>query len=192
MLTRRAYWSFVIYLLLTAGMSIFGIPGKAQQKKEELPHPKTLEELQKAMKDVVEKNHVTGAGVALVSNGQLLWCGGIGKADVAANRDVTCDTEFRAGSISKTFVALALLRLEEEGRINLYARLQDVAPEIPLQNRWESANPVRIVNLLAHTAGFDDMSFSETYNTDGAADVENGNVRRTVRVVGFAEAHVVE
>src|SRR5712692_1824746 len=163
MLTRRAYLFFVIFVLLTAGMSILGIPVEAQQKKEELPHAKTLEELQKAMKDVVEKSHVTGAGVALVSNGQLLWCGGIGKADVTANRDVTCDTEFRVGSISKTFVALALLRLEEEGRINLYARLQDVAPEVPVSNPWESSNPVRVVNLLEHTAGFDDMEPAEVY-----------------------------
>src|SRR5437870_2479880 len=169
MLMRRAYWFFVISLSLTAGISILGIPIEAQ-KKEELPHPKALEELQRAMKDIVEKNHVTGAGVALVSNGQLLWCGGIGKADVAANRDVTCDTEFRVGSISKTFVALALLRLEEEGRINLYARLQDVAPEIPVKNRWGNTNPVRIVNLLEHSAGFDDMEFAEVYNRHDRAD----------------------
>ena len=143
---------------------------QAEQKKEEPPHPKTLEELQKAMKDVVEKQHVTGAGMALVSNGQLLWCGGVGKADLSANRDVTCDTEFRVGSISKTFVALALLRLEEEGKINLYARLQDVAPEVPLKNRWGSTNPVRVVNLLEHSAGFDDMQPSQVYNRRDRAD----------------------
>jgi CubicO group peptidase (beta-lactamase class C family) len=133
-------------------------------KKEELPHPKTLEELQSAMRQVLDKTHVPGAGVALVSNGNLLWCGGLGKANLAVNRDVNCDTEFRVGSISKTFVALALLKLEEEGKINLQARLQDVAPEVPVNNRWEATNPVRIVNLLEHTAGFDDMEFSEVYN----------------------------
>ena len=52
------------------------------QKKDELPHPKTLEELQKAMKDVLDKAHVPGAGVALVQKGEVLWCGGIGKADL--------------------------------------------------------------------------------------------------------------
>ena len=116
------------------------------------------------MKDVLDKEHVPGAGVALIANGELLWCGGIGKADLATNRDVTCDTEFRVGSISKTFVALALLKLQEEGKINLYARLQDVAPEIPVKNNWEATRPVRVVNLLEHTAGFDDMEFSEVYN----------------------------
>jgi len=59
---------------------------------------------------------------------------------------------------------LALLKLQEEGKINLYARLQDVAPEVPMSNRWGSSNPVRIVNLLEHSAGFDDMQFAEVYN----------------------------
>jgi CubicO group peptidase (beta-lactamase class C family) len=144
-------------------MLLISAHGAAQQK-EELPHPKTLPELQQAMKSVLDKEHVPGAGVALVANGQLLWCGGIGKADLAANREMTCDTEFRVGGISKTFVALALLKLQEEGKINLYARLQDAAPEIPFKNRWEATNPLRIVNLLEHTAGFDDMEPSEVYN----------------------------
>lgn len=149
--------------LSIAALFLFAQIAGAQQKTE-LPHPKTLPELQKAMKDVVDKAHLPGAGVALVSNGELLWCGGFGKADLASGRDITCDTEFRVGSVSKSFVALALLRLQEEGKINLEARLQDVAPEIPVKNRWESTNPVRILNLLEHTAGFDDMQASEVYN----------------------------
>jgi CubicO group peptidase (beta-lactamase class C family) len=151
-----AYLSIAALLLLT--------PVAGGQQKEDLPHPKTLLELQKAMKDVLDKAHLPGAGVALVSNGALLWCGGFGKADVGSGRDVTCETEFRAGSISKSFVALALLKLQEEGKINLEARLEDVAPEVPFKNPWESSNPVRIVNLLEHTAGFDDMQASEVYN----------------------------
>jgi CubicO group peptidase (beta-lactamase class C family) len=166
---RRIFLPAIILSFFIAGSALLASP-QAEQRKEELPHPKTLEELQKAMRDVVEKEHVTGAGVALVSNGQLLWCGGIGKADLSANREVTCDTEFRVGSISKTFVALALLKLQEEGRINLYSRLQDVAPEIPVKNRWASTNPVRVVNLLEHSAGFDDMQPSEVYNRKDRAD----------------------
>jgi CubicO group peptidase (beta-lactamase class C family) len=166
---RRVNRQLVITRLLISCALILPIRAAAQQK-DELPHPKTLEELQKAMKDVVGKNHVTGAGVALVSNGEVLWCGGIGKADVAANRDIVCDTEFRVGSVSKSFVVLALLKLQEEGKINLYARLQDVAPEIPMSNRWGPSNPVRIVNVLEHSAGFDDMHFAEVYNREDSWD----------------------
>jgi CubicO group peptidase (beta-lactamase class C family) len=152
----------LVFFGLTAAL-LLPLGARAQQEKKEA-HPKTLEELQKAMKDVLDKEHVPGAGIALVANGELLWCGGIGVADVDAKRQVTCDTEFRVGSISKSFVALALLKLQEDGKINLYARLQDVAPEIPFQNKWEATHPVRIVNLLEHTAGFDDMEFCEVYN----------------------------
>ena len=153
----------VISLLVAA--AIFLIPAHSvAQQRTELSHPKTLQELQQAMKEVLENGHVPGAGVALVANGVVLWCGGIGDADIATKRAVSCDTEFRVGSISKTFVALALLKLQEEGRVNLYARLQDAAPEIPFKNNWEAMHPVRIVHLLEHTAGFDDMEPSEVYN----------------------------
>src|SRR6266446_11006937 len=166
---RRVELPAVISLLAVA--SVLFIPGLgAAQQKAELPRPKTLQELQQAMKEVLDKEHVPGAGVALVANGAVLWCGGIGEADIAGKRAVSCDTEFRVGSISKTFVALALLKLQEDGRINLYARLQDVAPEIPMKNRWEATHPVRIVNLLEHTAGFDDMEFSEAYNPNDRYD----------------------
>jgi len=160
---RRVELPAAISWLAAAVMLWLPAPIAAQQKDDQ-PHPKTLPELQKAMKDVLDREHVPGVGVALVANGEILWCGGIGEADLAARRAVNCDTEFRVGSISKTFVALSLLKLQEEGKINLYARLQDVAPEIPFKNRWEATHPVRIVNLLEHTAGFDDMEPSEVYN----------------------------
>jgi len=160
---RRAGWSAAILFLFSTVLACLPLRSTAQQKENQ-PHPKSVEELQKAMKDVLDKEHVPGAGIALISNGEVLWCGGIGQADIAARRAVSCDTEFRVDSISKTFVALALLKLQEEGKINLYARLQDVAPEIPFKNRWAATHPVRIVNLLEHTAGFDDMEFSEVYN----------------------------
>ena len=153
----RSLPSFAFLAVTVSCTSLFA------QQKSPAP-PRTLDELQQAMKGIVERSHVPGAGIALVSRGQLLWCGGIGKADIATNRDVTCDTEFRVGSISKTFVALALLQLEQQGKIDLHARLKDVAPEVPVKNPWESTSPVRIVNLLEHTAGFDDMHFSEVYN----------------------------
>src|SRR4029077_4031782 len=111
---RRLRFSVATPVLAAAVMLLPAAQTAAPQKAD-LSHPKTLEELQKAMKEVLDKEHVPGAGVALVANGEVLWCGGIGKADMSANRTVACDTEFRVGSISKTFVALALLKLQEDG-----------------------------------------------------------------------------
>src|SRR5882724_5258001 len=165
---RRDCAGFVVSLF-TLLATLQPIALSAQEKPDPAP-PNTLEELQKAIRTEMNKNHVPGAGVALVSRGELLWCGGFGDADIASKKPITCDTEFRVGSISKSFVALALLKLQEEGKINLEATLHDVAPEIPMQNAWESTHPVRIVNLLEHTAGFDDMEAAEVYNVGDPYD----------------------
>src|SRR5512147_2916781 len=101
------------------------------------PPPKTIDELTTAIRSVLDREHVAGAGVALVERDRIIWAGGVGKADRAAGRDVTADTLFRVGSISKTFVALALARLQEEHRIDLDATLQSLAPELPVRNAWE-------------------------------------------------------
>jgi CubicO group peptidase (beta-lactamase class C family) len=137
---RPAVSRLTVYLAIAALLLLS--PVTHAQQKEELPHPKTLPDLQKAMKDVIDKAHLPGAGVALVSNGEVLWCGGFGKADLASGRGTTCDTEFRVGSISKSFVALALLKLQEEGKINLEARLQDAgSPPIPCASSISSNIP---------------------------------------------------
>ncbi len=161
-----------------AGLLLLFLPlGLLGQKAAESPAPpKTLEELQKTVKATLDKYHVPGAGVALVAKDHIIWCGGVGKADLAVNRAVTCDTEFRVGSISKTFVALALLRLQQEGKIKLSSRLADVAPEVAYKNPWEATHPIRIINLLEHTTGFDDMTPSEVYNLRDPNDTPLLNV----------------
>src|SRR5206468_115124 len=58
---RRVLLPTMVFCFFASGHFVSAAP-QAEQKMEELSHPKTLEELQKAMKEVVEKNHVTGAG----------------------------------------------------------------------------------------------------------------------------------
>lgn len=132
--------------------------------------PQDIEDLKRAIQDILTHEKVPGASVALITRDGVTWAGGVGKADVAAGTDVTADTLFRAGSISKIFVALALVKLSEEGKIDLNARVSDVAPDVEIENPWESTAPVRVVNLLEHTAGFDDMHFNEMFNDSGRPD----------------------
>jgi CubicO group peptidase (beta-lactamase class C family) len=79
---------------------------------------------------------------------------------------VTADTGFRVGSISKTFVAMALVQLAEDGFLDLEAPVDEIAPEVAIDNPWHETHPVRIIHLLQHTAGFDDMHFNEAYVRD--------------------------
>jgi CubicO group peptidase (beta-lactamase class C family) len=119
--------------------------------------PRSLDELKARVAAILAEEHIPGAGVALVTRDDgVVWAGGIGKADIERGIDVTAETAFRVGSISKCFVALAVMRLAQEGKLSLDAKLKDLAPELAFENRWESSHPVTVAHLLEHTAGFDD------------------------------------
>ncbi len=64
------------------------------------------------------------------------------------------------------FVALSVLQLVEEGRLSLDDKLADLAPEIEFANPWEDTNPVRVVHLLEHTTGWDDIHLPEYAHND--------------------------
>ena len=135
------------------------------------PWPKTVDEFRAAVQQVLNDTGVPGAGLALVRADGVEWAGGVGFADRDRHTPVTADTHFRAGSISKTFIAASLVQAYLDDQIDLDAPLAEVAPEIEIDNAWDPAHPVRVIHLLQHTAGFDDMHFNEIYNVAGTADM---------------------
>jgi CubicO group peptidase (beta-lactamase class C family) len=134
--------------------------------REKPARPTNIEELKSAVAAILKEYDVPGIGIALVTKDKVVWTGGVGKAEVAANRDVTADTMFRVGSITKGFVALRALQLVEQHKLGLDEKIADAAPEIPVLNPWESTNPVTLAELLEHTAGFDDFPLAEFYDFD--------------------------
>ena len=140
--------------------------------------PKTLDEFKAAVQKVLTETGVPGAGIALVRQNGVEWAGGIGFADRDRKTPVTADTHFRAGSISKTFIAIALVQLSEDGDIDLDAPVATIAPHVEITNPWDDTDPVRIIHLLQHTAGFDDMHFNEMYNRADPPDMDLEKVLR--------------
>jgi CubicO group peptidase (beta-lactamase class C family) len=127
------------------------------------PPPRTIDELRARIAGVLLRERVPGVGIALIDDDGIVWAGGVGVADRARKLPVTADTLFRVGSITKSFIGLAFLRLAERGRVDLRARVRDLAPEIAIDNRWEREEPITVAHLLEHTAGFDDMRPNEMY-----------------------------
>jgi len=134
------------------------------------PGPQTIDEFKRAASAVLEETRVPGAGIALVRQDGVDWVGGLGYADRDARTPVTADTHFRVGSISKTFVAMALVQLSEDGLLDLDATLEEVVPEVAVDNPWQATDPVRVIHVLQHTAGFDDMRFTDRYVAEGDSE----------------------
>jgi CubicO group peptidase (beta-lactamase class C family) len=116
---------------------------------------------------IMEKEHIPGLSIALVHRDSIIWQGGVGVADRATNRPVTQTDLFRIGSITKTFISLAIQRLIAEGKFSLDSKLKTLTPEVPFENAWEGEEPIRVVHLLEHTAGFDDMHLNVLINDTG-------------------------
>lgn len=163
----------ILAMALAAGLSVLlGAQTAAD------PRPKTIDEFKAAAQKVLDETGVPGAGIALVRLDGVEWAGGVGFADRDAKTPVTAETHFRAGSISKTFIAMALVQLSEDGDIDLDAQVNELAPEVAIDNAWDITHPVRLVHLLQHTAGLDDMHFNEMYNVSDPPDLPLEEVLR--------------
>jgi CubicO group peptidase (beta-lactamase class C family) len=118
---------------------------------------------------------VPAVGIALVGAEETLWAGAWGIADLNSKRPAGDDTLFRIGSITKAFTSLAVLILEEQGRLHLDDEVKWLAPDIPVENRWKADHPVRLSHLLEHTAGILDLSKAAFDHSDpGPLTLEEG------------------
>jgi len=139
-----------------------------QQNTQHIPH--TIDELKDEIDSLMTKYKIPGVSIAIVTKDSIIYIGGLGYANIELKTPVNENTHFRAGSITKSFVALGILKLVEEGIIDLQAPVKQILPEIAIDNPWEDTNPVRIVHLLEHTAGFNDPHFNDYY-LDGEPDI---------------------
>ncbi|HEX5169261.1 MAG TPA: serine hydrolase domain-containing protein [Cyclobacteriaceae bacterium] len=147
--------------LLTLLIIAFTFIGSSGQKKGLVG---TLAELTDSIQTILDKDHVVGVMLGIASKDSVIFTGGFGYADLENKITVDEHTLFRMGSITKMFVSLGISRLVEQGRLSLNDELKIVAPEVHFQNKWEATHPVRIIHLLEHTSGFDDIKLNAMYS----------------------------
>lgn len=122
-----------------------------------------LNTLKSDIENVVKKHKNLAAGIALLNENQTIWVSGVGNDK--PNHPASENTMFRTASVSKMIVAIAILKLQEEGKLKLSDKIKDIVPEIQFENPWESTDPIRIVHLLEHTSGWDEIHLVEmTHN----------------------------
>lgn len=101
-----------------------------------------------------------GFSVAVGKDGKIVWSEGFGFADVAAHQVVTPETQFRVGSVSKTFTAVGLMLLVEQGKVDLDADIHKYVPTFP-----DKGAVITTRELAGHLAGFRHYRGTE-FNSD--------------------------
>ena len=92
-----------------------------------------------------------GCAVAIVSEGEIVFEKGYGIADLEHDVSITPETVFYIGSVSKQFVTMCILLLEEGGRLSVDDDVRKYVPEFP-----EYEAPITIRHLIHHTSGIRD------------------------------------
>lgn len=119
------------------------------------PTPAALAEVDKIFADWRLASHTPGLVYGLVQDGRLIYVKGTGEQDVDSRRPVSSASLFRIASMSKAFTALAILKLRDEGRLNLEAPAETYVPELKAWVYPTSDSPkITVRNLLTHSAGF--------------------------------------
>ena len=99
---------------------------------------------------------IPGAAFAFVRGGRVLLKKGYGYANVATKQRVSADsTIFRIGSISKVFTAFALVQMGDRGLVDLNADVNRYLRRVRVPDAF--GTPVTAIDLLDHTAGFDEV-----------------------------------
>lgn len=116
------------------------------------------------VRQAMARERIAGAVVSVVQGGQVVLSRGYGAASVSPFRPVDPGaTLFRVGSISKTFTWLGLLSQVEAGQIRLDAPANLYLPE-PLRIRDQGlSRPVRVRDLMDHSAGFEDRMLGHLF-----------------------------
>ena len=99
--------------------------------------------------------HVPGAAWGVIVDGQLAHVGVSGLRDVATKAAVDADTVFRIASMTKSFTAMSILKLRDEGKLSLDDPAERYVPEMAGMKYPASDAPrITIRHLLSHAEGF--------------------------------------
>jgi len=132
---------------------------------------------------------IPGMSVAVVKEGKTIYSEGFGARDPQKNLPATPDTLYGIGSITKSFVAIAIMQLVEEGLL----RLEDsVSQYIPF-NLGLPGKPIKIHHFLTHSSGLPSLATSSVALYRGIGidkGIPWGSVQDFYRLVNDAQEEI--
>ncbi|PGZ99413.1 penicillin-binding protein [Bacillus pseudomycoides] len=157
----KTLWSTIIVLLsilLVGSYFFFKVPAKKEAKSiKTIPSTDTIKEREKekeidytAVAQKLEqylKDKQFNGSVLVSYQGRTILDKGYGYADVQKQIENTPQTKYRIGSITKTTIAVSILQLQEQGKVNIQDNVNKYIPSFPANKN------ITLYHLLTHTSG---------------------------------------
>ena len=117
--------------------------------------------ISKSIDSVIKNFKVPGIAVGVVEHGRVVYKQGFGLSSLATRKAMTTETIFHTASVTKTFVATAVMQLVEQGKVNLDSSVCKYVPYFHLKDlRYRN---ITIRQMLTHSSGLPDV---EDYEWD--------------------------
>lgn len=110
------------------------------------------------VQQLLKQTQAPGVAIALLFDGELVYNGSVGSSDIVGAEPLSADARFYIYSITKTLVAIAVLKSVERGELALDDVVQNYLPDLPV------AAPILLQQLLNHTSGLPDYGGLDAYN----------------------------
>lgn len=101
---------------------------------------------------MLDKPDIPGVAAGIIKDGEIIYLKGFGSANLETGAQITPQTKFQLGELSKQFTTLAILVLEQQGKITQQEDIRKYIPELP-----QYAYTVTIGHLLNHSSGLHDI-----------------------------------
>jgi CubicO group peptidase (beta-lactamase class C family) len=142
--------NFKLTTLFFITLVLAGLQARSQAK---ITTKEAIEKLKKDVPDLMQKADIPGMSIALIRNGKLVWTGTYGVMNADTRKPVTPQTVFEAASLSKCVFAYGVLKLVDEGKLNLDTPLTKY-----LGNNYGVPDPrinlITARHVLTHSSGF--------------------------------------
>ena len=112
-----------------------------------------IRHIEKQVRREMRRLDIPGFAIAVVDDQSVLWDAYYGVENVDTASPVTPETVFRVGSISKVFTALEVMRLRDEGLVDLDSGIEEYLPEFEIQSLFPLDEPITVRSLLTHRSG---------------------------------------
>ncbi len=165
--------------VLSAAVLLFGCGQKSEIASGDIMRGETGIQLDTKLTPLIEETmqayDLPGFAIGVVENNEVVYARGFGVKNIDTKEPVTITTLFHMASISKPFVATAVMRLVEQGKIDLEAPVTTYLPYFKLDD--ERYKDITIQQMLSHASGMPDV---EDYEWD-KPQYDEGALERYVR-----------
>ena len=169
---RREFVGGALRMAAGTGATLGAFGGVfAAEKRQSV---QALPSFDREVTEFMKARNVPGGALAVVKDGRLVYAKGYGYADRENKTPATAETLFRIASISKPITGVAVMKLAEEGKLNLDDRAFDYIDLEPVVEFGKQPDrrlkAITIRQALQHTGGWDrNQSFDPMFRSDRIA-----------------------